>query len=211
MLAGFTLVEFLVVIAIVGTMMGLATLSLKGVSSGVALSGEGNRISTLITLARQNAMSKNTPTALVLSTDPSLDVRLRAMSIWEATPRNDGSLPVAADWKQISKWETLKTGVVFAPPSGTQMDLPTVSSNPPFPALTFEGQSIAADGFVCKIFLPAGGLLTALPGIVTLAEGVVPAGATSPVYTNTNADGTPANTYTITVVAATGHMVVERL
>ncbi len=191
-------------------LMAFAAMSLKGSGRGVALSGEGNRIASLVTQARQNAMSKNALTALVVVTDPALAVNLQAASLWEATPRADGTSPAPEDWKQISKWEVLRPGIVFVTPSATQMDPPTVASNPGFPVLTYTGKQIASDGFVCKVFLPAGGLLGGKPGIINLAEGFVESGASSPTYTNKKADGTPANTYTITIIAATGHLVVER-
>lgn len=206
----FTLVELLAVLAIVGILLVLANLGFKAGSGAAALTGEGNRIASLVNLARQNAMSKNALTALIVITDPALDVRLKAASLWEATPRNDGSATAPSDWKQISKWEILRTGVVFMPPTDAEMDLPTVAVNPPFPTLNLSGNPVSSDGFVCKIFLPAGGLLTGRPGILHLAEGFLPPGEEVPEYTNKNADGAPANIYTITIIAATGQVVVEQ-
>jgi len=208
--SAFSLLELLAVMVIVSIIMVLTILSIKSIGGSASLTGEGNRIASLIIQARQNAMSKNALTALVLITDPALAVNLQAASLWESTPRSDGTSPAPADWKQISKWEVLRTGVVFVPPSATQMDPPTVAANPPFPVLTHAGKAIAADRFVCKIFLPAGGLLAGKPGILNLAEGFIAPGDTAPTYTNKKPDGTPANLYTITIIAATGHLVVER-
>gem|GEM_PF-845642 len=206
----FTLLELLVVMAIMGIIVMLMIPSLKSIGGGTSLTGEGNRIASLIIQARQNAMSKNALTALVVITDPGLAANLSAASLWESTPRSDGTSPTPADWKQISKWEVLRKGVVFVPPTGTQMDPPAVVTNPPFPVLNQAGKALAADGFVCKIFLPAGGLLAGKPGLINLAEGFIAPGDTAPTYTNKKADGTPANLYTITIIAATGHLVVER-
>lgn len=210
-IAAFSLVELLVAMMVIILMTGLFTIGFKGTVGANSLTAEGNRISSLVSLARQNAMAKNTLTALVIVTDPQITGSLRAVSIWEVAARTDGTSPEPSDWKQISKWEVLRTGIVIMPPAGTDMNPPTVAANPSFPALTYAGQPVASDGFVCKIFLPSGGLLGAVPGKISLAEGIVPAGTTNPVYTHINTEGLPANRYTITIVAATGHLVVERL
>lgn len=205
--SAFSLIELLVVMAIIVLMMSLVSRGLKGTSSA-SLSGEGERVSALISLARQSAMTKNALTALIIVTDPQSDGSFRAISLWEALPRPDGTTPVPGDWKQLTKWDRIRTGVVFTPPA---LDPPSKATNPAFPQFKYGGVTLdQASGFACKIFLPSGGLLGGQHGAIKLAEGFVTAKAPSPSYTNKNNAGEPANTYTITIIAATGHSVIER-
>lgn len=64
---GFTLMELLTVIAIMGIFTAL-TLSGLGVVTSGQLAAGGNQVVDLINQARQNAISENVPTALVMVT-----------------------------------------------------------------------------------------------------------------------------------------------
>ncbi len=211
----FTLIELLVVIAIIALATGMVIFGLKGTASSSSLTGEGDRLAALVSLARQNAMAKNALTALILVTDPSVDGNLRAVSIWEITPKTDGTALTPTNWKQASRWETLRAGTIFKSPGTDEMESPgtlTATSVPPsFPTIKFGSSTLnSTNGFRYLLFLPSGGLLsnTHNPGVLTLAEGTISGGTV--VYTNKNSSGDPANTYTITIIAATGHSVITR-
>jgi type II secretory pathway pseudopilin PulG len=215
----FTIIELLVVISIIVFTTGMVMIGFRGTTGSTSLTGDGDRISALVSLARQNAMARNALTALVLNTDPgSPEGNLQAVSIWEIMPNTDGTALESKDWKQISKWEKLRTGIVFMPPSdgGTgpdgapDLDKPGGAAIPDIP-VKYAGTTLnATNGFRYKLFRPSGGLLGDKPGVLQLAEGTVSAGASEPLYTNRTPAGLPANRYKITIIAATGHIVVER-
>jgi len=64
--SGFSLVELLMVIAIISILTGVSTLSLKGISGGSELFTGGSQVANLLESARELAIVKKTPVAVAL-------------------------------------------------------------------------------------------------------------------------------------------------
>jgi len=201
------------VMAIMVIVISFAAFSIKGIGGAASLSGEGDRVAGLVNFARQNAMSRGSLTALILVTDPASEGCLRAVSLWQAVQRPDGSSLTSNDWKQITGWETLRPGIVFMPPNDTEMEMevPSTANISVLPTVRYRGVTLQPpNGYRIKFFLPSGGLMSEFPGVLSLAEGTIPPGESTPIYTHRNGANTPANTYTITIIAATGYTVIGR-
>jgi len=204
--AAFTLVELLAVLAVIITMTALAVPAFTGISHGSTLKAGGNSISNLALLARQNSLSKNAMTALVMVGASGTQGDFRAFSLYEISPHSDGTPAVTGDWKQITAWETLGDGVAA--------DLCTFSASsvqmtPPFPTLTYRGAQIANYQYV--VFLPSGALYSSNPAHVRLAPGFVPTGGQTVSYTaKVDANGQPANYYDLSILSASGRIKIDR-
>ncbi|MEZ0387954.1 MAG: prepilin-type N-terminal cleavage/methylation domain-containing protein, partial [Verrucomicrobium sp.] len=66
--SGFTLVEILVVMAVMLVIMAMSFTGLGGTLRGLALTAAGNKLTQLCDAARQRAMSANVLTAVVALT-----------------------------------------------------------------------------------------------------------------------------------------------
>jgi prepilin-type N-terminal cleavage/methylation domain-containing protein len=205
---GFSLLELLLVMAIAaGSMMLLAPMLANGGKSAV-LDGAGNLLADLINSARQNALSKNAMTAMIIVTDSSVDSRNRLFTMLELPVHEDNTTKaLSSEWKQIAKWETLAQGVVVDANNWTSS---TQAVSPAFPQLKYGGQTIALDGFQYLIFLPDGSTLSSIPTTVQLVEGYMPKGGTTLFHTSTLKNGVSANYYKLTVLNATGRIKIDR-
>jgi len=192
--------------AIMVSLIGVLVPAFSGIGKAGALNGDGALIANLANVARQNSLSKNAMTALVVVTDRSNDFQNRVFTMLELLPSSNGHPPVNTDWKQISKWETLGRGVVvnnWTTQSGTAS---TVS--PALPPLTYGGQQI--DQFKSLVFMPDGSTYGDGPTTVELVEGYYPKGAATPFYTGGLKNGSAANFYQLTILNATGRIKIDR-
>jgi prepilin-type N-terminal cleavage/methylation domain-containing protein len=69
--AGFTLLELMTVMFIMFILMGMATLALRGLMRGTGISGAVSTVRSVLTLARQQAIVHQLPTAVFLPTSGS--------------------------------------------------------------------------------------------------------------------------------------------
>lgn len=156
---GFSLIEMLVVIAIIGVLMSLAIAGLS-TKKGAEVTQAGNTLADLANLARQNALAKNTKTALVVAQVTDAGIARSAVSIWDAVTTN-----------QLEKWNLLPESVIATNNSGI------ISSNTI--TCTFRGATINAPD--CYMFYPDGHMSDDLSQTPKLA--VVPrAGNTADTY-----------------------------
>lgn len=171
------------------------------------LTSAGQQLSNAATLARQNSISRNALTAFILLDDPALPENRRAFALYELSPRNDGAQPKPADWKQISSWEILPSGVVAEFPDQT-LSLQSFERQPatPFPPLTFRGNPVKS--YQYGVFVPSGGLSQCNSAKIRLVEG--PADHSGATYTHPNATGAPSNYYIVSILASTGKTRIER-
>jgi len=102
----FSLVELLVVVAIISIMAGLLTLGLQGVRAP-AIRGAASQVTSGLSLARQVAITKNTKAALFIANDTGNGrIPYRHWSV--------GYLDKSSgNWTLAKKWEPLPEGAVF--------------------------------------------------------------------------------------------------
>lgn len=103
---GMSLVELLVVAAIISMMAGLLAVGLKGMKAP-AIQGAASQVTSGLSLARQLAISKNTKAALLIETS-STNGRV-PFRYWSVVYSNKGS----GNWTIAKKWESLPEGAVF--------------------------------------------------------------------------------------------------
>lgn len=119
---GFTLVEVLVVMAIIATLLGLGVGAIKSIATSKGVSTAVPLADSIFAQARQVAKSSGTPTRVVIyadntgDKDVTRDRYLRMMGV--ATGRDSNGLPVTKDetvdqWKLVSRPVTLPTNTFF--------------------------------------------------------------------------------------------------
>lgn len=114
--------ELLIVVAILGVLAALAAGTLPA-KEGAQVSRSGETVSTLATLARQHAISKNALTVLVIAEEGSGAAARSIASVWDAGTTN-----------QLEKWHLLPEGVVAEDVSAFSPDV--------FDGAKFRGQSL---------------------------------------------------------------------
>ncbi|MFA7345529.1 MAG: prepilin-type N-terminal cleavage/methylation domain-containing protein, partial [Terrimicrobiaceae bacterium] len=163
---GFSLVELLVVISLIVLLASLAGLSLRG--GGAQLSTAGAHIATLMEQARETAILKRQPTALIMLADGG-DVASRVFAVLGYVPDATG----AGTWERLSRWEKLSEGVLADEGSDSggnplhalmPANSPVVA--PALPTLHYAGGSFAPQskyGYV--VFMPDGSLYQDASGV----------------------------------------------
>lgn len=185
---GFSLLELLVVVAIISLLLTLLVPAFSSIGKGNELAVSGGRFVDLLNLARVNAMSKNAMTAVVINTDSSSEGAFRSIVLMELSARNDGTLPTSADWKQTTKWEQLRQGIIVQGPLANG-STPT----PSLPALKYQSQVLTSTYSV--FFLPNGSLLdSAKTTAIRLAK----------------SDGNLSNYFDVTILPASGRTKIDR-
>ena len=110
---GFSLFELLVVIAMVGIMVGIATMSLSGMRS-TALSTATRQVADYLNLSRSRAISQHTAirVGVVVETDgyddPVSDSRMRRFSSWAWNKKTK-------TFEQLDAWQLLPGDLIFEP------------------------------------------------------------------------------------------------
>lgn len=168
-----------------------------------ALKTAGNKVSGMLDLARQEALSKGAMTALVLLTDG--EEKNRALTILKISPRADGTAPATGDWEQICQWEKLPEGIIVDE-NPAPFDESSVQVTPEFPSgkLKFRGTAVTPSKYV--VFLPNGSVYRAAePSKLRLVEGGWSGGGIA--YTRKGVGGSvPSNYYDIFVLPSTGRV-----
>lgn len=104
--AAFSLVELLVVVAIISIMAAILGLGLKGMKSP-AIQSAASQVTSGLSLARQLAITKNTKAALLIETN-SVNGRV-PFRYWAVVYSNTST----TNWTLAKKWEALPEGAVF--------------------------------------------------------------------------------------------------
>ena len=206
--AGFTLVELLVVMALMVIMVGLVAPAVNNIGQANSLSGGGRLVGNLLTIARSEAINQRTRVQLRIVTKlqsgtDDLSVHYRKMSLWKLAQSG-----ASGSYVPISKWETLPDGVLFEPSlnpltksapsyvfaSGTSTFgtyfLNTNTLNNPNPSSGSTPVTIGAGNYnyVWIEFSPTGGTTMPIPPSTVsllLVEGIMPStAATTPTYTS---------------------------
>ena len=188
--SAFTLVELLMVIAVLTLLMTFAMVGMGDGGRSQQLTVSGNRVADLVNLARHTAKTRNSMSMLIVVTKGNQ--AYRAMTILEK-PLEGSS------WKQVSPWEVLPDGIgVSAGKSATFLTQPVAALSPAPPSLSFRGAALNAADYAWQVFLPNGRLLSdqSSPPILYLSSVV-------------NAGNAP-NYYSITINANTGIPIIRR-
>jgi prepilin-type N-terminal cleavage/methylation domain-containing protein len=201
--AGFSLIELLVVVAVIALMMGLSVPALRSGGGSAGLTQAGNLVTDLAGAARQNAIAKTRLTALVLATrasDAALDNRL--FCLMELAPGESA-------WTPVTPWRVLPEGVVVdASRSAGFLSSPPVT--PALAAPAFRGREVAA--YAYQVFRPDGAIRGAAaagnpPLSLRLVNGIVENGE---LRYFAPGNSSPANYYDIILNVFTGLPRVER-
>jgi len=204
--AGFSVVELVIVLALIVVLTTLSVPAFNKISGSGALSSSGNLVVNMANLARTQAIARNTMTALVVATDRRSHQAYRTMAVFELAPTQDGGLMRTTDWRLVSKWEVLQRGIIVDIDL-TFNDKTDSASTPgvPFPMLPdiqIGGQPVESYRYI--VFMPSGYLLSGQSESLNLKEGYIIPNTTDPQYKNTS------NKYDITILASTGRVIVSR-
>jgi prepilin-type N-terminal cleavage/methylation domain-containing protein len=197
--AAFSLVELLAVLAIVALLMSMLAPAVTGMGKARELDTRSFQVGELVQMARQNAMTKNAMTALVIPLDPALSANGRLVALFELS---SSTTPKA--WRQVSRWTELGDSVVIMDCVDSAPALTT-----PLPAMEHAGQKIST--WKTLIFLPDGSLLNAQASM-RLASGYYPSNTATPVFTGKmRSESQPVDVCEITILPATGKVKIDRL
>jgi prepilin-type N-terminal cleavage/methylation domain-containing protein len=105
---GFTIIEILAVLVIMGLVLGLSVPAITGLTKANQLANSARLVSNLCSIARSEAVTKRVKTclAIVENWPSNTQANHRRMSIWRWDEQLMG-------WIQISKWEELPQGIAF--------------------------------------------------------------------------------------------------
>lgn len=204
---GFTLLEVLLVLAIIAIVIGLTAPLASQLGKSKSLTNAGNRLADLLAAARQNSMTKNCLTVLLV---PAGSDQWNSCILYQLRPRSDGSAPASTDWEPASKWENLPAGVTI---SETTFVAETESASLPAPLPSIRYGDVPIGQYRFVAFMPRGVLYPK-----TVPQGGNPslsvvAGTRSGgrvILQSAAQNGTAANIYKIIVLSSTGITKIER-
>jgi prepilin-type N-terminal cleavage/methylation domain-containing protein len=110
--AGFTLVELMVVILIIGILSGIVLTAMGGGNEGRALDAAASQIRSLFSLAQSAAISRKEPIRVLVHADPSDEDRF--LRYFTLVYQDSGG-----NWQAYTQGEFLPGGVYFSPAMST--------------------------------------------------------------------------------------------
>lgn len=203
----FTLVETLMILAVI-SVLAVATFAPFGSLRSTSLSSAGNQIVDFVTMARQNSISKNAYTAIVIQKSGSS--AFNAHCLMQLLKNDDGSY---GSWTMLTPWKFLPGGVIFEPTTPTTDFLSTSTvpayNSPPYPSspfgsLTFQGSQFTGST-AYQIYQPDGTLMGGQPLRLRMVQGTAD-NVNNPA--NTTVIGT--DYYDLVFVANSGIAIIQR-
>ncbi len=186
---GFSLLELVAVVAIAATFAAVSLPSLNNLNQGNSVTIAGNQLVDIANQARQNAMTQNSMTALVIvtaSNDPALDYK--AYCLMECKPGSN-------TWTPATKWQSLPSGVKFDRGAKSASFLDNTPMMPPtLENVSHNGRAISSGAYGYQVFLPNG----------SMASGGNPAIAAPPTLNIVSERGNAGNYYQIIFNQFTG-------
>jgi prepilin-type N-terminal cleavage/methylation domain-containing protein len=185
--AAFSLVELLVVMAIIGMMVGLSALAVSGMRAP-AVQHAADQVTSGLSLARQVAITKNTQAALLIATNTSSGFPAEPYRYWAVVFSNRSS----ANWSFAKDWEALPNGAFFLDTRGQSgFDYSPIGGNPlsedysvgafqptKFANTTFtiNGTAISSATIPCIMFKSDGTMASGGGEAIRIAQGAVSGG-----------------------------------
>jgi prepilin-type N-terminal cleavage/methylation domain-containing protein len=123
--SAFSLVELLVVMAIIGMMVGLSAMAVQGMRAP-AVQHAADQVMSGLSLARQIAITKNTQAALLIATNTSSGFPAEPYRYWAVVYSNRSS----TDWSFAKDWEALPNGAFFLDTRGQGGSYAPIEGNP---------------------------------------------------------------------------------
>lgn len=206
---GFSLVEVLVVVLLIGALVGFLAPAVWGAMKGTALQQSGSLVVALVDQARQMAVTKNTMSALVLLADAGTEDDYRAFTQLEYKPD--------MGWTQVRDWQRLPKGVLVDFSSGESSFLtrspavfPLLQPGESHPPLRFNGRELRQrKSYAACIFMPSGARRNAdQPARLRLVAGFKE--GSQLIYSQRGTSGRPPNYFDVTIVGVTGAVKVDR-
>ena len=132
--AGFTLIEMLTVLAIIGIMLGIGIPAVTSLMKSGGLGAATRHVSSTLSQARQYAITQRVNTRVVFPYDGTITPgtsQAPAYLSYSVMTNN----PSTGSWGYLSKWEFLPVGVVFLQGGGigTLNSLSMSPASVPFP------------------------------------------------------------------------------
>jgi|GEM_PF-7101245 len=140
----FSLLELMTALAILAVLAMLSASGWSGWMRSQSLTQAGMKVTGLLDLARQTALTRNTTSALVVLTGGQASVRDRTLRVMYYDTDAD-------QWTALTGWEALPFDIVVAEGEG--------SPTPPALLSQLDYRGEAAPACRCHIFLPGGQLL----------------------------------------------------
>jgi len=205
----FSLLETLTVLVIMSVLTVLTVSSVSALRS-TTLASSGNQMVDVFAMARQNSISKNSYTAVVIKSQGT--GAYSAYCLLQLTRQDDGTFGA---WTAITPWRYLGQGVVFE--SGQANDTFTstsVSLPETLPtAFPFQGQSInLTTTTIYQCYQPDGTLVGGqTPALrLRLIEGQVDPSSGAFTYQGATVSGQEVSYYDLVFVSNTGVTMIER-
>jgi Tfp pilus assembly protein FimT len=201
----------LTVVAIMSILAVLGATSLSSLRS-TSLTSSGNQMVDVFAMARQNSISKNAFTAIVIKSQGA--GAYSAYCLLQLTRQDDGTLGA---WTALTSWRYLGRGVVFENGQSNDTFISTPVNLPtPLPTtFPFQGQNIdLTSATVYQCYQPDG-TLSAQPAsparmALRLIEGAVDPTTGAFTYQGTKVSGAEVSYYDLVFVENTGMTKVER-
>lgn len=109
-MAGFTLVEMLVTVTVIGVISAVSVPAFNGVGSSTSLSNGARQVSGVLSMARSEAIARNTNIRFAVAKDwyNQSESNFRKYSLWEWNKETE-------TYELLTGWSELPNGVVLEP------------------------------------------------------------------------------------------------
>jgi prepilin-type N-terminal cleavage/methylation domain-containing protein len=122
--SAFSLVELLVVMAIIGMMVGLSAMAVQGMRAP-AVQHAASQVTSGLSLARQIAITKNTHAAFLIANQSNAGFPSEPFRYWSVIYSNKGT----NTWTIAKDWQELPNGAVFYEIRGATGPTPLIVYN----------------------------------------------------------------------------------